>query len=184
MLEDIDIQILSLRDFLDIPEIEEDGETFFENSLIKAKTISQTTGQMVLADDSGLEVDCLGGRPGIRSSRYAGEMATDESNIKKLLDQLKGVPSEQRGASFRCVLVLYRPDGSFKSFEGELRGRINEEPVGNGGFGYDPVFFVPERKMTVAQLPLMIKNGISHRSQAVKKVKKWLQQGNIFEQGK
>lgn len=175
MFEEIDVMILSLYDFPDLPKIEEDGVTFLENALKKAKTISLVTGETTLADDSGLEVDYLGGSPGILSSRYSGEDATDEGNIRKLLDQLNGVPPEQRGASFRCVLVLYQPNGWFKSFEGSLRGRISEVPMGNSGFGYDPVFYIPDRGLTVAQLPLKIKNRISHRAGATKKLKKWVQ---------
>ena len=177
MLEDANVTIFSLNDFSHHPAIEEDGETFFENALKKAKTISDAIGETVLADDSGLEVDYLGGNPGVRSSRYSGDDATDDRNIAKLLSQLNGVSTENRGASFRCVLVLYRPDGWFESFEGSLRGLISEEPVGNGGFGYDPVFFIPEKGMTAAQLPAEIKNRISHRAEAVKKLKKWLKSG-------
>lgn len=176
--------ILSLGDFPDIstiPDIVEDGETFFENALKKAKTISDIVGEMVFADDSGLEVDYLGGKPGVRSSRYSGDDATDEKNIEKLLNQLRGVPVENRGASFNCVIVLYQPDGSFESFEGTLRGRISEERIGDGGFGYDPVFYVPEKGVTVAQLPPEVKNRISHRAEAVNKLKKALQKEQIAE---
>lgn len=175
MLEDIDIDVLSLSDFSDIPDIEEDGDSFFENALKKAIIISRFTGETVLADDSGLEVDYLNGKPGVRSSRYSADKATDEENIKKILNELTGVPVDQRGAAFRCVLVLHQPDGGFESFEGELRGMITDKPVGNGGFGYDPVFFVPEIGMTVAQLSPEVKNRISHRAQAFKKLRKSLQ---------
>lgn len=181
MFEDMGVMLLSLSNFPDLPEIEEDGETFFENAYKKAKTISNATGKMVLADDSGLEVNYLGGLPGVRSSRYSGDDATDEGNIKMLLDQLKNVPSEQRDASFRCVLVMYKPDGWFKTFEGYLHGKISEEPAGEGGFGYDPVFYITEKGLTVAQLPLTTKNRVSHRAMAVKKLKKWLQKRNIPE---
>ena len=175
MLQDIDINLLSLRDFTDTPEIEEDGESFFENAFKKAMIISKFTGETVLADDSGLEVDYLNGKPGVRSSRYSGDNATDEENIKKILYELTGVSEEQRGAAFRCVLVIYQPDGRFESFEGEFRGMINDKPAGNGGFGYDPVFFVPEIGMTVAQLSPEVKNRISHRAQAFDKLRKSLQ---------
>jgi XTP/dITP diphosphohydrolase len=181
MLENRGVIIRSLNDFPNIPEIEEDGDTFFENALKKAKTISLATGEAVLADDSGLEVDYLGGKPGVRSSRYSGNHATDEKNISKLLDQLNGVPEEERGARFKCVLVFYQPGDSFESFEGSLCGRINEKPEGHGGFGYDPVFFIPEKGVTVAQLPLRIKNKISHRAKAVIKLRKWLQKGHLSE---
>ena len=176
MLKDIDVSVISLRYFPDIPDIEEDGESFFENALKKAETVSRLTGATVLADDSGLEVSHLGGKPGVHSSRYSGNDTTDEENMKKLLGELTGVPAPQRDASFRCVLVLYHPDGRFESFEGELRGRIHDRPMGNGGFGYDPVFFIPDFGMTVAQISPEVKNRISHRAQAFEKLKKNLQQ--------
>ncbi|PIP07618.1 MAG: non-canonical purine NTP pyrophosphatase [Syntrophobacterales bacterium CG_4_8_14_3_um_filter_49_14] len=172
MLEGLPVVLLSLNDYKDILDIIEDGKTFFENALKKARVVSEFTGEVVLADDSGLEVDCLGGQPGIYSSRYAGENATDENNMRKLLENLRGIPSEKRGASFRCVLVLYQPDGAFESFEGGWRGQIYDKPVGERGFGYDPVFFLPEKGMTVAQLPPEVKNTISHRAQAFHKLKK------------
>lgn len=177
LLEDTHITICSLKDYQGVPDVDEDGETFFDNALKKAKTVSEFLGETVLADDSGLEVDCLGGKPGVRSARYAGADATDEKNIGKLLDQLKGVPENKRGAAFHCSLVLYRTDGSFEAFDGALRGMISEVPVGTGGFGYDPVFMLPERGVTVAQLEPEIKNRISHRADAVNKFKKWLDNG-------
>lgn len=173
------IQIRSLKDYSEVPDIDEDGETFFDNALKKAKTISEYLGETVLADDSGLEVDYLCGQPGVYSARYAGEKSSDKKNIHKLLQQLKGVPREKRGAAFRCSLVLYSPDGSFESFEGSLHGQITEEPVGGGGFGYDPVFLLPEKGVTVAQLSLDIKNKISHRADAANQFKKWLHNGNL-----
>ena len=177
MLEGLRVVLSSLSDYKDIPDIVEDGKTFLDNALKKARIVSEFTGEIALADDSGLEVDCLGGEPGIYSSRYAGENATDESNMQKLLENLRGVPSPKRGASFRCVLVLYQPDGAFESFEGELRGQIHDKPAGERGFGYDPVFFLPERGMTVAQLLPEVKNTISHRAQAFHKLKKSLETG-------
>ena len=169
MLEESDIEICSLNDYQEIPDINEDGTSFFENALKKAKFVSEHTGEMVLADDSGLEVEYLGGKPGVYSSRYSGTDATDSLNIKKLLESMKGVSLEKRGASFRCVLVLYRPDGSYRAFEGRLHGIIHDKPVGDGGFGYDPVFYLPELGLTVAQIPLEMKNRISHRARAVDK---------------
>jgi len=169
MLEDLDIEILSLNDYQEIPDINEDGTSFFENALKKAKVVSEHTGEMVLADDSGLEVEYLGGNPGVYSSRYSGADATDSLNIKKLLKSLEGVSVHKRGASFRCVLILYRPDGKYFSFEGRLHGIIHDKPVGDAGFGYDPVFFLPELGLTVAQLPPEMKNRISHRARAVDK---------------
>jgi XTP/dITP diphosphohydrolase len=129
----------------------------------------------VLADDSGLEVDHLGGGPGIFSARYAGPNATDEDNNRKLLAALEGVPAPQRGATFRCVLVLYLPPGEHKVFEGRWRGCIGEELHGGHGFGYDPLFYLPEIGKTVAEITAAEKNKLSHRSQAVQELKKYLQ---------
>jgi XTP/dITP diphosphohydrolase len=174
MLAGIDVELRSLEDYPDLPGIVEDGTSFIENALKKARVISNLTGETVLADDSGLEVEVLGGAPGIHSARYAGENANDEMNIIKLMDNLKEIPPERRGATFRCVLVLYHPDGSCDSFEGSWEGRIAEEPAGEGGFGYDPVFLLPERGLTVAQLPPEVKNAISHRAQAFAKLRSYL----------
>ena len=179
MLEDFKIEILSLNDYKDLPEIKEDGKSFFENAFKKAKIISEYTGEAVLSDDSGLEVEYLGKEPGIYSARYSGLGATDRSNIKKLLERLEGVPMVRRNASFRCVLVLYRPDGKYWKFDGHLDGIINDKPIGEGGFGYDPVFFLPELGLTVAQLPPDKKNKISHRAQAVQKFRRVLERGDI-----
>lgn len=165
------IELRSLVDDPDHPEIVEDGQTFLDNALKKARTISARTGEIVLADDSGLEVEALAGGPGIHSARYAGEGADDDANIGKLLSALAGLSPEQRKAAFRCVLVLYRPDGTFESFEGRWEGRIAVAPAGEEGFGYDPIFFLPEKGVTVAELPSAVKNGISHRALAFAKLK-------------
>ena len=176
MLQDIDVKLVSLNNYNNAPEIIEDGESFLENALKKAKIVAEFTGETVLADDSGLQVDVLGGAPGIYSSRYAGENASDEENVAKLIAGLKGIPQEKRGASFFCVLVLYRIDGSYDCFEGKWRGQIIDEPRGNNGFGYDPVFMVPELKMTAAELPAAIKNKVSHRGQALAQLKRSLRE--------
>lgn len=175
MLEGFNIEFLSLEEYPDLSEVVEDGKTFFENALKKAKAVSEYTGEIVLADDSGLEVDSLGGKPGICSSRYAGADATDERNVEKLLEELKGVPIDKRGASFVCALVLYRPDGTYESFEGRWSGSIGYEPAGTAGFGYDPVFVVAECGMTVAQLSPEMKNSMSHRAKALNKLKNSLE---------
>jgi len=175
LLEGLKVELLSLRDYPDAPHIEEDGATFYENALKKARIVSEYTGRTVIADDSGLEVDCLGGAPGIHSARYSGAGATDAKNIRKLQEEMEGVPGEQRGAAFRCALVLYRTDGTFEAFEGELKGTISLEPSGSEGFGYDPVFVVPGYGMTVAELDPGTKNRISHRGIAFAKLKKSLQ---------
>ncbi len=164
-----------MNDFPDAPEVIEDGETFLANALKKARTISDYTGLAAIADDSGLAVDYLGGRPGVYSSRFSGSGATDERNIAKLLEDLDGVPREKRGAAFKCVLVLYERDGTFQSFEGSLEGYIGFSPRGFRGFGYDPVFIVPGYDKTVAEIEPDEKNRISHRGKAFEKLKKSLQ---------
>jgi XTP/dITP diphosphohydrolase len=174
MLEGMGIELISLSNYAGVPEIVEDGKSFQENALKKAKIISEFTGETVLADDSGLQVEVLAGEPGIYSSRYAGEKATDEENNTKLLTKLKNIPQEKRTAFFRCVLVLYRRDGSYDYFEGKWNGQIIDERRGNNGFGYDPIFLVPELKMTAAELPAEIKNKVSHRGQAFAQFKKKL----------
>jgi XTP/dITP diphosphohydrolase len=156
----------------------EDGVSFFENALKKAKSAAEFTGETGLADDSGLEVDILGGRPGIYSSRYSGAEADDNKNIVKLLHELKNVLPSKRGATFRCVLVLYTlPGGNVVTVEGTLRGMITTEPRGEQGFGYDPVFFVPRLGQTVAEIPLELKNKISHRGEAFRALRKKLKGG-------
>ncbi len=183
MLRGTDLEVRSLKDFPDIPDIAEDGKSFFENALVKARTVSKLTGEIVLADDSGLEVDALGGAPGIYSSRYAGLEATDEKNILKLLDDLKDVPAEKRTAAFRCLLVLYRPDGTYETFEGRWPGRILPEPRGKGGFGYDPVFEDPGLGLTAAELPPEVKNVVSHRGRAFAGFREWLEKTEVKKVG-
>jgi XTP/dITP diphosphohydrolase len=172
MLDGMGIELVSLSDYAHVPEIVEDGKSFLENALKKAKIISEFTGEIVLADDSGLQVDVLGGEPGIYSSRYAGESATDEENNAALLTKLKNISQEKRTAFFCCVLVLYKRDGSYDYFEGKWNGQIIDERLGNNGFGYDPIFFVPELKKTAAELTSEIKNKVSHRGQAFAQLKK------------
>lgn len=136
---------------------------------------------MTLADDSGLEVNALGGAPGIYSARYAGDDATDAGNIKKLLEALKDTTHEKRGCAFRCVLVLYEPGGHFESFEGRWQGQVADKPAGTDGFGYDPVFFLPELALTAAQLPPGLKNQLSHRAKAFQGLKNYLQKVMVAE---
>jgi XTP/dITP diphosphohydrolase len=178
MLADLGISLFSLNDYPAIPEIVEDGKSFLENALKKGRTVAEATGEIVLADDSGLEVDALGGAPGIYSARYAGNDADDMQNNRKLLHDLKGVPAANRGAAFRCVLVLYPSDGRYEAFEGRWEGWIAEVPVGKDGFGYDPLFFLPEEGITVAQLSPEVKNRVSHRAQAFAKLKERLLNGS------
>jgi XTP/dITP diphosphohydrolase len=161
----------SLNDFPDLPEIIEDGSSFLENALKKAQTISKNLNLPVLADDSGLEVDFLQGAPGIYSARFAGPQASDRENYEKLLALLQEVPETERQARFVCVLVLYRPSGDWIQAEGTCEGRITKAPRGWQGFGYDPVFFLPAFQKTMAELPLEVKNRISHRAKALEKIK-------------
>ena len=167
------IEVLSL-DELDrpVPEVVEDGETFAANAAKKARAVSDATGLPALADDSGLEVDALGGAPGVWSARYAGPEATDEDNNRKLLAALQGVPVERRTARFRSVLALADTAGSLGEevilAHGVCEGRILEEPRGTGGFGYDPLFYVPELGATFAELGVGTKNDLSHRARAMR----------------
>ncbi len=174
MLEGMGVELVSLKDYADVPEIVEDGKSFLQNALKKAKIISAFTGETVLADDSGLQVEALRGEPGIYSARYAGEKATDDDNINLLLAKIKDIPQEKRTAFFCCALVLYRPDGSYDSFESKWEGRIIDERRGDNGFGYDPIFFSPVLKKTAAELPAEIKNKVSHRGQAFALLKRKL----------
>jgi XTP/dITP diphosphohydrolase len=173
-LKEIEITLHSLRDYDGVPPVEEDGQTYLDNALKKAKSYAAFTGKVVLADDSGLEVDYLNGAPGVYSARYAGLNATDEENNQKLLRQLAGVAANERGATFCCVLVLYEPDGNFHSFAGTWRGVIMTEPAGKQGFGYDPLFYAPELGKTAAQLDPDVKNRVSHRAKALALFQDWL----------
>ena len=172
-LKDFSLEIKTLKDFCEIKPPEETGKTFFENAYLKAKYYAKKTGLMCLADDSGLEVDILNKAPGIYSSRFAGENATDEENNEKLLELLKGVPLEKRRARFVCVIIVYHPIGKYIKTEGIWEGFIGFKPKGSHGFGYDPIFLVPEYdyQKTAAELPIEEKNKISHRGKALAKLK-------------
>lgn len=151
---------------LKVPEV---GRTLEENAAAKATTYARASGLVALADDSGLEVEALGGGPGFLSARYAGEGASDMDKISRLLSELAGIPWEKRKARFRCVIAVASPDGRLELCEGECQGVITFEPHGKGGFGYDPIFFLPELGKTMAELSLEEKNRISHRGRAVQK---------------
>jgi XTP/dITP diphosphohydrolase len=155
-------------------DIEETGASFEENARLKATSLAAASGLLSLADDSGLEVDALGGEPGVRSNRYAGEDASDEDKYLFLLDKLKDVPDEKRTARFRCVIAIVAPDGKVELCYGECRGIITNEPKGENGFGYDPVFFIPELGKTMAELKPEEKNRISHRARAAEKAREEL----------
>ena len=179
LLEGIDLTILTLQDFPEAPIIEEDGATCEENAIKKAQGIANYTGYVTLADDTGLEVDALGGRPGVYAARYAGEHATYADNCQKLLQELKSVPSGHRQAHFLTVVAIADPEGMVDVVEGELQGEITEQVQGGQGFGYDPVFFLPQLAKTLAEVSLHYKNTISHRALALQKAKvllktKWI----------
>lgn len=171
VLNPFGLQALGQKEFK-VPEIEETGLTFVENAILKARNASELTGKPALADDSGLKVDALNGAPGIYSARYAGPDASDADNVAKLLSALQGLPREQRKARFQCVMIYLRHanDPVPLICQGTWEGYIDLQPSGDNGFGYDPVFMVPEQNCTAAQLPPEIKNQLSHRGQALQKL--------------
>ncbi len=166
LLGDIGIRIRTLADFPDAPEVEEDGVTCEANAIKKATVIAQATGLPAVADDTGLEVEALGGRPGVYAARYAGDHATYEDNCRKLLQELSGVPREKRAARFITVAAIAVPGEPVQVTRGVLDGYITESASGSRGFGYDPVFFVPELEATLADITTDQKNRISHRAKA------------------
>jgi len=153
-----------------VPPVAEDGVTYLDNARTKALAVARFTGFPALADDSGLEVDALGGAPGVRSARFAGPGATDADNVELLLQRMASVPWERRTARFRCVIVVARADGRTLSAEGTCEGIITERPRGAGGFGYDPVFYYPAAARTFAELPAGEKNRVSHRARACERI--------------
>lgn len=171
ILSDVDVEVLSLKDFPEIGEIIEDGLTFEENAIKKATTVAEAAGLIAVADDSGLQVDYLDGAPGVYSARFAGEGKNDLDNNKKLLSLLERVPGEKRTARFRCVIAIATPWGELQTAEGTCEGMIGYETMGDNGFGYDPLFYLPEYDQTFAQLNPQVKNRISHRGRALAKVK-------------
>jgi len=175
LLEGLGYRILSLEDFPQFPPVEERGETFLENALEKARAAARYTGEMALADDSGLEVEALGGAPGVRSARFGGQGLTDADRNRLLLEKLRGVPMEERKARFRCVMALVTPGGEEYVVEGTCEGYIAMEPLGDHGFGYDPVFYLPRYGKTMAQLPPEEKNRISHRAKALAGIREVLE---------
>ncbi len=170
LLRDIPYDVVTLAEMGITTEVDETGESLEENARLKATLLSAQSQLLTLADDSGLEVDALGGEPGPLSARYAGEGASDKERISYLLAKLNGVPWERRTARFRCVIAVATPDGEVELCSGECPGVIAFEPRGTHGFGYDPVFYLPELGKTMAELPLAEKNGVSHRGQAARRV--------------
>lgn len=170
LLADLPIQVTYLDEEGTL-EVVETGQSFAENAQLKAVAYARVSGLWTWADDSGLEVDALAGAPGIYSARYAGAAATDADRYRKLLDALAGVPWSRRTARFRCVVALATPEGQVRTCEGVCEGVIAFGPAGQNGFGYDPIFYLPERGVTMAQLPAEVKNAISHRGRAAQQAK-------------
>ena len=180
ILEDVAVTVLSLKEAGITLDAEENGSTFAENALIKARACSAMTDGIVLADDSGLEIDYLNKEPGIYSARYLGEDTSYRIKNQNLIDRLAGVPDEKRTARFVCAIAAVMPDGSERVTEGTIEGRIGYEEKGSGGFGYDPIFYVPEFGCTSAELTAEQKNAASHRGRALEKMKEELLEEGIW----
>lgn len=176
-------QIQTLLDFPNAPDVEETGTTFEENAILKAEAIATQFGQVVIADDSGLIVDALDGRPGVYSARYAGEDKNDLANTNKVLNELVGVPFDERTARFYCALAIASPKQATMTVSGTIEGYITEKPRGENGFGYDPIFYVKEVGKTTAELSKEEKNKISHRAHALRKLEEQLDQFLKREEG-
>jgi XTP/dITP diphosphohydrolase len=174
-LKGLNLRIYGLSDFPEAPEVEEDGESFTENALKKARFYATYLRKLTLADDSGLEVDSLKGRPGVYSARYAGGKASSQENNRKLLRELQGIPISKRGARFKCIVAIRSPEGKEAIAEGSCKGRIGFKEKGKKGFGYDPLFILLKEGKTMAELPLEEKNRVSHRGKALKKIRRMIQ---------
>jgi len=174
LLEGTAIRVRGLDEFPDVPEVEEDGDTFEANARKKAETVSEIVGLWTLADDSGLAVDALQGQPGVYSARYAGVGAGDAANNAKLLQDMQGIERSRRQAAFCCCMALSFAGQPSRVFEGRVEGIVLDAARGEGGFGYDPLFLVREYGKTMAELPMDIKNRISHRGQALRKALEWI----------
>jgi XTP/dITP diphosphohydrolase len=179
LLDGLGYQITTLAERGITKVVTESGDSYEQNALLKATAYTSLSQLTTLADDSGLEVDSLNGEPGVQSARYAGKAATDADRVSLLLAKLKGVPREKRTARFKCVIAIASPGGESELCYGECQGMIALEPKGQNGFGYDPVFYLPEIGKTMAELPLEMKNQISHRARASQKARQVLQQLHI-----
>lgn len=180
ILGELPVEILSMKEAGIEADIVEDGSTFEENALIKAKEICKLAGEMVLADDSGLEIDYLNGEPGIYSARYMGEDTSYRIKNKNLIDRLEGVPAEKRTARFVCAIAAAFPDGRSFVVRGTIEGMIGYEERGENGFGYDPIFYLPEKGVSTAELSPEEKNSISHRGNALRKMKEFLEREELL----
>ncbi|MDF2611382.1 MAG: non-canonical purine pyrophosphatase, rdgB/HAM1 family [Lachnospiraceae bacterium] len=174
ILSDLDYEVVSMKEAGIDTDIVEDGLTFEENAMIKARTIMRMTGEIVLADDSGIEIDAMDKAPGIYSARFLGEDTSYDIKNNYILDQLKGVEGDDRSARFVCAIACAFPDGEIITTRGTIEGYIGHEIAGDNGFGYDPIFWVPEYQCTSAQLTTEIKNKISHRGKALEAMKELL----------
>ncbi len=183
ILADVDVEVLSLKEAGITLTVEENGATFAENALIKARACAAQTSFPVLADDSGLVIDYLNGEPGIYSARYMGEDTSYHIKNQNLIDRLSGVPDEKRTARFVCAIAAVLPDGGEHTTEGVIEGRIGYEEKGEGGFGYDPIFYVPEYGCTSAEMSAEQKNAASHRGRALEKMKQTLLTSGIWRKG-
>ena len=181
LLSDLGIEVVSPAEIGVSLDVEENGATYADNAALKARAFARASGFVTLADDSGLEVDALGGQPGVYSSRYAGPGSDDAQRCALLLARLRDIPAERRAARFVCVIAIADPSGEVRLVEGECRGEIATEPRGSRGFGYDPVFFLPERGRTMAELPASTKNRISHRARAARRARAML--GQMLRRG-
>ena len=181
LLQGIPYEIVTLAEQGITTEVDEVGRTLEENARLKATALAKESGLLSLADDSGLEVDALGGEPGPLSARHAGEGASDIDRINHLLAQLKDVPVEKRTARFRCVIAIAKPDEMVELCSGECRGIITTAPAGDQGFGYDPIFYLPELGKTMAELPMEVKNQVSHRAQAAEKARELLKKLGVAQ---
>lgn len=181
ILGDIGEEILSMKEAGIDMDIVEDGSTFEENAIIKAKAVMERTGQLAFADDSGLEIDALNKEPGIYSARYMGEDTPYEIKNSNLIERMKGVKGKDRSARFVCVIAAAFPDGEIITTRGTIEGVIAEEPAGENGFGYDPIVYVPEYGMTTGQMDPDAKNAISHRGKALTAMKKILEERKIIK---
>ena len=181
ILGDIGEEILSMKEAGIDMDIVEDGSTFEENAIIKAKAVMERTGQLALADDSGLEIDALNKEPGIYSARYMGEDTPYEIKNRNLIERMRGVKGKDRSARFVCVIAAAFPDGEIITTRGTIEGVIAEEPAGENGFGYDPIVYVPEYGMTTGQMDPDAKNAISHRGKALTAMKKILEERKIIK---
>ena len=179
LLQNIPFELVTLAEEGITSTVSEVGESLEENARLKATVLAAQSQLLTLADDSGLEVDALGGEPGRLSARYAGEGASDRDRVNYLLSRLKGVSWQKRLARFRCIIAIATPGGEVELCSGECRGFITFEPRGEQGFGYDPVFYLPELDKTMAELPLEIKNQVSHRGQAARKVPQVLERLSV-----